>query len=256
MLKGKTIAVTGVSSGIGAATAQRLTENGARIVGFDLHEPTAEIAEFYKVDISDPQSIEAALGERLHKFDGLCNIAGVPPTRDKHTVLRVNFFGLRYFTEVAAEKLSDGAPIVNLASLAGYAWRENLGTLKEGLATSFEAADQWIDQQNVEGAPSYHLSKELVIAWTILNCDRWKDRGIRINCVSPGPVATPILADFIKTLGKRAEEDLKQNRAGTADEIAQVVAFMCSPMASWINGADIAVDGGAGAAALRATVFT
>lgn len=256
MLKGKTVAITGVSSGIGAATAQLLAQKGAKVVGFDRHEPTAEIAEYHKVDISDPSSIEAALGSQSNRFDALCNIAGVPPTLDKHKVVRVNFFGLRHFTEIAAKKLNDGAPIVNLASLAGFAWRDNLATLKQGLATSFEEADRWIHELNVEGAPSYHLSKELVIAWSILNCERWKDRGIRINCVSPGPVATPILVDFIKTLGKRAEEDLKQNRAGTAEEIAQVVAFMCSPMASWINGADIAVDGGAGAAALRAMHFT
>lgn len=256
MLNGKTVAVTGVSSGIGAATARLLMEGGARIVGFDRNEPIADIAEFHKVDIGDPNSIRAALDGQSNRFDGLCNIAGVPPTLDKHTVLRVNFFGLRHFTEAAAEKLNDGAPIVNLASLAGFAWRDNLPVLKEGLATSFEEADGWIDGLSVEGAPSYHLSKELVIAWTILNCQRWKGRGIRINCVSPGPVDTPILSDFVKTLGKRAEEDLKLNRAGTADEIARVVTFLCSPAASWINGADVAVDGGAGAAALQGIYFS
>lgn len=256
MMKGKTVAVTGVSSGIGAATARLLIESGARVVGFDRNEPTVEIAEFHKVDIADPRSIEAALKGQSNRFDALCNIAGVPPTLDKHTVIKVNFFGLRHFTETAADKLNDGAPVVNLASLAGFAWRDNLPTVRQGLATPFDASDQWIDRLNVEGAPSYHLSKELVIAWTIQNCQRWKDRGIRINCVSPGPVDTPILGDFIKTLGKRAEEDLKQNRAGTADEIAQVVALMCSPMTSWINGADIAVDGGAGAAALQGIYFS
>lgn len=255
MLNGKTVAVTGVSSGIGAATARLLMAEGARIVGFDRNEPTAHIAEFHKVDIADPHSIRAVLDSQSNRFDALCNIAGVPPTLDKHTVLRVNFFGLRHFIETAVEKLNDGAPIVNLASLAGFAWRDNLPAVKQGLATSFEAADGWIDQLDVEGAPSYHLSKELVIAWTIMNCQRWKHRGIRVNCVSPGPVETPILADFVKTLGKRAEEDLKLNRAGTADEIARVVTFMCSPESSWINGADIAVDGGAGAAALQGIYF-
>ena len=90
-----------------------------------------------------------------------------------------------------------------------------------------------------------------MIAWTLYECTRWKARGIRMNSVSPGPVATPILADFIATLGKRVEDDLKLNRAATAEEIAPVVAFMASPDARWMNGADVAVDAGAGAGAWR-----
>ncbi len=64
-----------------------------------------------------------------------------------------------------------------------------------------------------------------------------------------GPVSTPILADFIQTLGKRVEEDLKINRAGTPEEVAPVIAFLCSEDARWMNGADVAVDAGAGAGA-------
>ena len=166
-------------------------------------------------------------------------------------MLKVNFFGLRAFTEAMADRLADGAAIVNLASLAGFQWRANIAVVKEGLAMPFAAADEWIAAQDVDGAPSYHLSKELVVAWTLWNCGRWKDRGIRVNSVSPGPVSTPILADFIATLGKRVEDDLKVNRAATAEEIAPVVAFMASPEAQWMNGADIAVDAGAGAGAWR-----
>lgn len=246
---GKTIAVTGLSSGIGAATAKLLMSRGARIVGFDRNAPDYEVAAFHPVDLADPGSIEQALSGVDGPFDALCNIAGVPPTADKHTVLRVNFFGLRHFTESLVDRLADTAPIVNLASLAGFQWRANIDVVKAGLATSFADADAWIALQDVAGAPSYHLSKELVIAWTIWNCQRWKARGIRMNSVSPGPVSTPILADFIQTLGKRVEEDLKLNRAGTAEEIAPVVAFLCSEDARWINGADVAVDSGAGAAA-------
>ena len=90
-----------------------------------------------------------------------------------------------------------------------------------------------------------------MIGWTATHWDSWRGRGIRMNTVSPGPVSTPILSDFIQTLGKRAEEDLKLNRAGTAEEIAPVILFLCSDDAGWINGADIPTDGGAGANALR-----
>ena len=249
--EGKTVGITGLSSGIGAATAALLRERGAAIVGFDRNPPDFEVAAFHRIDIADPASIDAAVAGVDHPLDALVNSAGVPPTADKHLVLKVNFFGLRYFTEAIADKLDDGAAIVNVASLAGFQWRADIGAVKAGLATDFTDADAWIDGLTLEGGASYFLSKELLIAWTLWECQRWKARGIRMNSVSPGPVSTPILADFIQTLGKRAEDDLKLNRAGTVDEIAPVIAFMCSDDARWMNGADVAVDCGAGAASWR-----
>lgn len=251
MFEGKTIAITGIASGIGAATAKLLAARGAKIVGFDRNAPGFAVDAFYPVDMADPATIEATLRTVEQRFDGLINSAGLPPTSDKFDVIRVNFFGLRHFVEHAIDRLVDGSPIVNLASLAGFQWRSNIEVVKAGLASPFGDADAWITAQDVEGAPSYHLSKELVIAWTLWNCQRWKDRGIRMNSVSPGPVSTPILADFIKTLGKRVEDDLKLNRAATAEEIAPVVAFMLSDDARWMNGSDVAVDAGAGAGAWR-----
>ena len=251
MFEGKTIAITGVASGIGAETAHLLRHRGARIVGFDRNAPGFPVDGFYPIDMADPNAIDAVVRALDRRFDGLINSAGLPPTATKQAVLRVNFFGLRHFTEGMAAHLNDGAAIVNLASLAGFQWRANMAVVNAGLATSFADADAWISAQDVDGAPSYHLSKELVIAWTLWNCQQWKSRGIRMNSVSPGPVATPILADFIKTLGKRVEDDLKLNRAATAEEIAPVVAFMLSDDARWMNGSDVAVDAGAGAGAWR-----
>jgi len=254
MLQGKVFAVTGVSSGIGASTAKLLQARGARVVGFDRNAPGFAVDGFFPIDMGDQSAIETTLRSVDRRFDGLVNSAGLPPTADKHAVLKVNFFGLRHFTEAVTNRLADGAAIVNLASLAGFQWRANMGVVRVGLTTSFADADAWIAAQDVEGAPSYHLSKELVIAWTLWECQRWKDRGIRMNSVSPGPVSSPILADFIKTLGKRAEDDLKLNRAGTPEEIAPVVAFMLSDDARWMNGTDVSVDAGAGAGAWHQTL--
>ena len=79
----------------------------------------------------------------------------------------------------------------------------------------------------------------------MMNRWTWRERGIRINCISPGPVETPILPDFLKTLGKRAEEDARiMDRPGRPEDIAPVVAFMCSDDSGWIRGANIPCDGG------------
>jgi NAD(P)-dependent dehydrogenase (short-subunit alcohol dehydrogenase family) len=249
MLTNKTIAITGVSSGIGAAAARLMLARGATIVGFDRNPPDVPVAAFHQVDLGDRDDIETCVAGVGHGLHALVNCAGVPPTAHKQAVLAVNFFGLRHFTEAMAPRLAEGAAILNIASLAGFAWRSDMETVRAGLSTSFAEAPAWIAGQALEGGASYFLSKQLVIAWTLWTCQRWRDRGIRINSVSPGPVDTPILPDFIQTLGKRAEDDLKLNRAGTPDEIAPVIAFLCSDDARWINGTDISVDGGAGAAA-------
>jgi NAD(P)-dependent dehydrogenase (short-subunit alcohol dehydrogenase family) len=199
------------------------------------------------IDLTDFGWIKAAAGALDLQLDALCNVAGVPSTADKNTVLKVNFFGLRHFTEVAIDHFVDGASIVNVAWLAGFRWRSNMEVVKGGMVTDLSDADNWIAAQLIDGAASYHLSKELVIAWTIWNCQRWKGRGICMNCVSPGPVDTPILRDFIKTLSKCAEDDLQINRAATPREIAPVIALMCDDVSMWMNCSDVAVEAGAGA---------
>ena len=84
-----------------------------------------------------------------------------------------------------------------------------------------------------------------MVAWTHENRWTWRDRGIRMNAVSPGPVETPILADFLETLGARAEEDMKiMDRPGTPADIAPVVLFLLSEGSVWLRGVNIATDGG------------
>ena len=83
------------------------------------------------------------------------------------------------------------------------------------------------------------------MVWTMQNRWTWRDRGIRMNTVSPGPVDTLILKDFIETLGERAQEDMKvMDRPGQPADIAPLVAFMLSDMSTWMRGTNIPIDGG------------
>jgi NAD(P)-dependent dehydrogenase (short-subunit alcohol dehydrogenase family) len=181
-------------------------------------------------------------------IDALCNIAGLPPTQDRVLVLKVNFLGLRHFTELMIDKLNNPASIVNAASLAGLGWPETGPQIKNLIALrDFNAVEKLCEENDVvqEGGRSYFFTKEALIVWTMMNRWTWRDRGIRMNCVSPGPVETPILPDFLETLGARAEEDMKvMDRAGRPEDIAPVIAFMCSDGSNWIRGANIPIDGG------------
>jgi len=247
-LENKKIVVTGVASGIGAETAKEIKAQGATVIGVDINEPKVNVDQYIKADLSDPASIEAAVEAIPSGIDALCNIAGLPPTSERALVLKVNFLGLRHFTELMIDKLNENASIVNMASLAGVGWPEASDQVKALIALrDFNVVEALCEEQDVaqEGGRSYFYSKETLIVWTMMNRWTWRDRGIRVNCISPGPVETPILPDFLETLGERAEEDMRvMDRPGRPEDIAPVMAFMCSDGSNWIRGANIPCDGG------------
>jgi NAD(P)-dependent dehydrogenase (short-subunit alcohol dehydrogenase family) len=110
---------------------------------------------------------------------------------------------------------------------------------------SFDNIAELCEKWGIDNTRSYFFSKECLIGWTMLNRWTWRDRGIRMNCISPGPVDTPILGDFVKTLGDRAKEDMEvMDRVGTPADIAPIAAFLCSDVSRWIRGANIPADGG------------
>ena len=247
MLDGKKIIVTGAASGIGAESAKLMKAQGAEIIGVDINEPKESVDRYVRADLSDPASIEGAVKELPSGFDALCNIAGVPPTQERALVLKVNFLGLRHFTELMIDKLNNPASIVNLASLAGAGWPQSGPQIKNLIALrDFNGVEKFCDENDVtqEDGRSYFFSKEALIVWTMMNRWTWRDKGIRMNTISPGPVETPILPDFLETLGERAEEDMKLCGAGKPEDIAPVVAFMCSNGSTWMRGTDVHVDGG------------
>jgi NAD(P)-dependent dehydrogenase (short-subunit alcohol dehydrogenase family) len=247
LLRGKRIVVTGSSSGIGWETSRVLAEQGAEVLGVDVTKNFDHVEEFYRADLGDPRAIDALLDVLPEDIDGLVNNAGLPPTRDANQLLRVNLLGLKRLTYGMIDKLAEGASIVNVASLAGFGWPQAVDAIKAAEHLDFHNLDGFIARWKVtsDGGRSYFFSKEALIVWTMQNRWTWRDRGIRMNAVSPGPVDTPILGDFLQTLGARAEEDRRvMDRPGTPEDIAPVIAFLLSDMTTWIRGANIPADGG------------
>lgn len=246
MLTGKTIVVTGAASGIGAETAKEIKKQGGTVIAVDVNEPSENVDQYIQANLGDPASIKAAVETLPDTIHGLCNIAGLPPTKDPKLVLQVNFIGLRDFTEQVIAKLADNGSVVNLASLAGAGWPEAGEQVKALLAVrDYDAVSAICNDYDMAKGRSYFLTKEALIVWTMMNRWTWRERGIRMNCISPGPVDTPILQDFVETLGKRVEEDMRvMDRPGTPKDIAPVCAFLLSDGSSWLRGTNIAADGG------------
>jgi NAD(P)-dependent dehydrogenase (short-subunit alcohol dehydrogenase family) len=247
-LDGRRIIVTGAASGIGAATARELKERGARVIGVD-QNPCQGVDAYFEVDLLDRTAIDHLIERLPTGCDGLCNIAGVAPSVPGATVLKVNMLALRRLTTGLVPRLARGASIVNLASMAGNGWRDHLDQVRELLDLDWDDVSGFVERHGLEDGPrSYFLSKEAVIVWTMLNRWTWRDLEVRMNCVSPGPIDTPILPDFLDTLGDRAQESVRNmDRFGTPEDVAPVVAFLLSDEARWFRGANLTPDGGMGA---------
>jgi len=246
MLSNRTIIVTGVSSGIGQETARQIRAAGGRVIGIDRNVPQIELEEFHQLDLNDETAIDRLLPRLIAlKADGLANIAGVPPTAAPEVVVTVNLVALKRLTLGLVESLAEGASIVNLASLAGIGWEGQIAKIKEAEGLTHTGVADFCAAQGIGKENSYFFTKQALIAWTHVNRWTWRDRGIRMNSVSPGPVNTPILKDFQETLGERVEEDMRvMDRPGTPQDIAPVVVFLLSAGSVWLRGVNIACDGG------------
>ncbi|HSX75624.1 MAG TPA: coniferyl-alcohol dehydrogenase [Shinella sp.] len=249
MLLGKTLVVTGVSSGIGARTAELAIAQGADVIGIDISDPPTTHGAFLKGDISNPDGIAEIVRQLPQRFDALLNVAGVSGTDGAAITLAINFYGLRHLSEGLAPHIRDGGAVVNVASIAGYGWRANLERAKRMVGVQgFPDIAKVIADNDVPNEIGYPLSKELLVLWTQIAAHQplFKDRGIRVNAVSPGPVETPILKQFRHVLGdEKVDSDINRTgRAGTASDIAPVILFAASDAARWINGANLAADGG------------
>lgn len=240
------VLVTGASSGIGAAIARKLHADGVEVVGLDR---TAGGIDFpiLSTDLSDRDRIHNTVASLEGSFTGLCNAAGLPGTAAWEPVLRVNYLGLRELTDALAAAMPSGSSVVNIASQAGYQVTQDTG-----LASRAEATRDWGElEDELQADPHfmddpYGFTKHFVHQLTVARAAEWISRGVRCNSVSPGPVRTPIAADFRKQMGEERYDGAvkKVGRMGEPEDVADVVCFLLSDASRWINGVDIAADGG------------
>lgn len=244
-----TIAVTGVASGIGAELTAILAERGHRVIGFDIREPDVAPYRFIPLDLSDPNQVSEAAAQVDDPLDGLCNNAGLPPRAGwEEKILQVNFLSQKLFTAALLPALKPGASIVNTASRAGHGWMQGLDQIcRLNKVGSSGELKRFVVDESLDPVRAYNLSKEAMIAWTIAENEPMIGRGLRMNCVSPGAVATGILDDFARAFGERMARNVERaGRPGTPREVAEIAAFLLSPESGWIKGIDIPVDGGMG----------
>jgi len=217
---GKVVVITGAAGGQGAAEARALAREGAMVIGTDLKAP--ELGSPIVSRVLDVTS-EAAwtelaewLRERYGRVDGLVNNAGIA-LRQLDRVMSVNVHGALLGIQTLAPLMPSGGSIVNVSSVAGLLAYPAVG---------------------------YVISKWGIRALSRVASLELGRRGIRSNAIFPGYIETPMTASAPAAFRRANVEAAPLGRAGSAEEVAPLVVFLISDEASFISGAEIAVDGG------------
>jgi NAD(P)-dependent dehydrogenase (short-subunit alcohol dehydrogenase family) len=241
------VVVVGAASGIGAAVLDRYVQRGAEAIAVDFVRPGTSKATFIECDLRDGGAITAAVAALPDGIAAIAHVAGVPGTRPAEQVLTVNFLGMRQFLQEALPKVRSHGAVTVVASTAGTLWQSRLADLAPLLATgSIAAGLRWL-ADNPTDYPIYNLSKEAAIAFiTRWSATAWRERRVRLNTVSPGPVETPILGDFEQSMGKELLDGVRAvvGRHATPADIAPVIEAVCGPDFGWMTGQDVQLDAG------------
>jgi NAD(P)-dependent dehydrogenase (short-subunit alcohol dehydrogenase family) len=253
-LAGKVALITGASSGLGRVGAELFASQGAQVVIADLSDGDDAVeaisaaggeASYVRCDVTDPQSIEAAVQHAVETFGGLhvlYNNAGVMLGDDDNPVttsietyqktMDINVLGVLLGCKYAipamqesAKQSGESASIINVASFVAHM----------GAATPQVA---------------YTASKGAVLAMTREIAVIYARQGIRANALCPGPIMTPLLAKFLSDDAKRNRRlvHIPMGRFGEPLEIANGALFLASNESSWMTGQSLIIDGGITAA--------
>jgi NAD(P)-dependent dehydrogenase (short-subunit alcohol dehydrogenase family) len=244
LLEGRHVVVTGAGSGIGRATARFAAESGATIAAWDIVPDAARQTAKdtggidCTCDVTDPEQVEAAAARTFDAFgtvEGLVNAAGIFEIDGGvergdlgrwNRTIATNLTSVFLISHAVVRRLPErpDAAIVNIASMAG-----------------------------LRGFPeeaAYDASKGGVVNLTRQMAVDLARRGIRVNAIAPGEVETPMMlvqqqaGESYEALRDRLGAGAPLGRVGQPEEIGQVATFLLSPLASYITGAIISVDGG------------
>ncbi|MCW2577665.1 MAG: 3-oxoacyl-ACP reductase FabG [Modestobacter sp.] len=243
LLTGKVALVTGAAQGIGRATAERLADAGAHVLLADIDGGAAQAtadginathpdaASGLAVDVRSEADTRAAVRTAIAQWgslDVVVNNAGV--TRDAtlrrmtveawQAVFDVNLLGTMLMTQAAAEVLREqgSGSIVNVSSISG----------KVGLV----------------GQTNYSAAKAGVVGFTKAAAKELAHRGVRVNAVQPGLVNTPMTSVLREDVLQQKLAEIPLGRAAEPHEVANVVLFLASDLASYMTGAVLEVTGG------------
>lgn len=242
--KDKVAVVTGASMGMGLAAARAFAAAGATVALVDIKDATAQAeelvatgykAEAFLCDVADEAQVKAIIDKIVAKFgrlDFAFNNAGIQSPAQEladvsnetyDRILNVNLKGVWNFMKYELQQMrkQGSGAIVNNSSLGGLV--------------------------GVPGRAAYHASKHGILGLTKSAALEYAEQGIRINAVCPGIIVTPMVEDMLANEAEAMDiliQQLPIKRLGKAEEVADVVLWLCSNASTYVIGQAISVDGG------------
>ena len=238
--------ITGAGSGLGQATATRLAQEGVTIVVVDMNEKggneTVEMVQklggeafFIKADVSKVEDVKNYVDvtvEKYGKIDYFFNNAGISGSgayflnssvEEINQIVGINLLGALYGVRFVAEVMlkNGGGSIVNTASSAGVIGQDSVVT--------------------------YSATKHGIVGLTKSMVAEYAKEGLRVNAIAPGPTETPMVKAFYEAnpeMKLNATNGIPQKRLGKPEEVAELVTFLLTSKAEYINGEVISIDGG------------
>lgn len=242
----KTAIITGGGSGLGQSTAVRLAEEGVDIAIVDISEKggneTVEMVKqlgpdaiFIKADVSKSDEVKNYVDQTIEHFgsiDYFFNNAGISgggkffldtDISEIESIVGINLLGALYGMRYVAEAMlkNGGGSIVNTASSAGVIGQNSVVT--------------------------YSATKHGIVGMTKSMVAEYAKDGLRVNSIAPGPTETPMVEAFYRDnpeMKENATSGIPQKRLGTPEEVAELVTFLLTSKANYINGEVIRIDGG------------
>ncbi len=248
---GKTVVLTGGSSGMGAAATQILGDLGARVHVVDLQAPTAPHASFHATDLADPDQVSATAARlrELGPIDFYFSCAGVSHTLGAMPCMLINYVGARQLIDETLPAIADGAGIAIIASQAGMSWQARLPQHLELLAIADpREAAAWCEERPDYVNDGYSTSKELLIVWAMhQGVPLGEQRHIRVNTTAPCPTTTAFMTPTMAELGEEffaAYPYPTLGRMATAEEQAWPLVLLNSPLNAVVSGTLLYTDQG------------
>lgn len=247
LLEGKTVLVTGGSTGIGRASSKIIASEGAKVIIIDVQDEQGKqtvsaiqesggYAEYHHADVADYDQVRkviTAIANEHGKLDGALNNAGIegPAVKildysieDWERVMRVNLTGVFVCMKCEVEQMTKqdtGGSIVSTASVAGLV--------------------------GLPGASSYNSAKHGVVGLTKTVALEYAASNLRVNAVCPGFIETPMLervTDASEKIRNKLIGQVPMRRVATPDEIGNAVSWLLSEKSSYVTGVSLPVDGG------------
>lgn len=263
--------ITGGAGGMGFATANIFGHKGHAVLLCDVKEEALKNSaaimkrqnmevEYAVADVSDPVQVQNAAEKALGmgRIKNVVHTAGLSPVlvekmgaeAGRHAIIKVNAMGTVHMVEAFYPLLEEGASMICFTSSAAYLMPQIPESMQKIFYSVLDDRENLFENLMTLAADpgrAYMFGKLFVMQYVKMNAGRFGHKGCRINSIAPGRIVTPMHQTLIDQEPERIAEEIRTmplGRYGAAYEIGNLIEFLCSYQASYINGIDILMDDG------------